>query len=194
MKITIHNNSSLPVYQQLHHQVADAVARGELQPGQPLLSVRALAKQLAVNPATIVKAYNLLKEESIIESRPRGKTVVASKENSPAPKMMGSWEEKLQQVIALGLAEGLSPERIERSVQELADRRRIDITQLELPDTTEHYKWGFIYINKEDPSIFVPKAIGYGWSLNFGNKWAWAVLLALTAPGIIIVLAATVLT
>ncbi len=35
---------------------------------------------------------------------------------------------------------------------------------------------GFIYYNKEDPSIFVGKRFGVGWTLNFGNPKAWVII------------------
>jgi uncharacterized membrane protein len=35
---------------------------------------------------------------------------------------------------------------------------------------------GPFYSNSEDPSVFVPKRYGIGWTLNFGNPWSWVVL------------------
>ena len=45
------------------------------------------------------------------------------------------------------------------------------------PDTC--WKLGMFYFNPEDPSIFVAKRFGIGYTLNFGNRWSWAVLGAL---------------
>src|SRR5215469_3011101 len=41
------------------------------------------------------------------------------------------------------------------------------------PDSAWH---GFIYSNPDDPSLLVPKRYGIGYTLNFGNRWAWPLL------------------
>lgn len=115
MPITIITNSPEPIFRQIHHQIVAAVARGELKPGDRIQSVRALAQALAVNPATVVKAYDLLKEEGIIESPHRGKTVVATPR--PISDALKDWDQQLGQVLALGLAEGMALESIRASVE-----------------------------------------------------------------------------
>ncbi len=45
------------------------VAAGALAPGAPVPSVRELARELAVNPATIAKAYQRLSEAGVLEVR-----------------------------------------------------------------------------------------------------------------------------
>lgn len=37
---------------------------------------------------------------------------------------------------------------------------------------------GLCYVNKEDPSMLVPKRVGIGWTVNFGNPWGALVLVA----------------
>lgn len=44
-----------------------------------------------------------------------------------------------------------------------------------------HYRYGLFYVNREDPRLWVAKAIGYGWTLNFAHPAAYAVMLALAA-------------
>lgn len=34
----------------------------------------------------------------------------------------------------------------------------------------EFWKWGIIYFNPGDPSIWIEKRIGIGWTLNFAHK------------------------
>jgi Family of unknown function (DUF5808) len=38
------------------------------------------------------------------------------------------------------------------------------------------WKAGIFYVNPEDPSLFVSKRLGIGYTLNFGNPWSWVVL------------------
>jgi len=40
---------------------------------------------------------------------------------------------------------------------------------------------GPFYSNREDPSIFVPKRYGIGYTLNFANPWSWVVLFLIVA-------------
>jgi uncharacterized membrane protein len=52
------------------------------------------------------------------------------------------------------------------------------------PDRTaaqpDHWR-GVIYVNRDDPALFVPKRFGIGWTLNFGRPASWVVLGALVA-------------
>jgi GntR family transcriptional regulator len=61
-------------------QIADririAVATLELVPGAALPSVRQMASQLRVNPATVVQAYRELEEAGVVESRQGAGTFV----------------------------------------------------------------------------------------------------------------------
>jgi uncharacterized membrane protein len=53
----------------------------------------------------------------------------------------------------------------------------------------ECWKWGFIYHNPDDAAFIVQKRIGYGWDLNFGNRWSWpAVGIILMIPIVLRVL------
>lgn len=41
------------------------------------------------------------------------------------------------------------------------------------------WKFGILYFNPKDPSLFVEKRTGLGWTLNFANKYAYGILLIL---------------
>lgn len=75
--IDIDARSGVPIYVQLVGQVRHAVEVGGLGPGEKLPTVRGLAEELAIAPNTIVKAYNELQREGLVESRPGVGTVVA---------------------------------------------------------------------------------------------------------------------
>jgi uncharacterized membrane protein len=38
------------------------------------------------------------------------------------------------------------------------------------------WKLGIFYINPNDPSLWVTKRFGIGYTINFGNRWSWAVM------------------
>ncbi len=62
-------HSGVPVYRQVMDQVRYYVAAGVLAGQAKLPSIRELAKRLAVNPTTIVKAYTELQHDGVIEIR-----------------------------------------------------------------------------------------------------------------------------
>ncbi|KUO62907.1 MAG: GntR family transcriptional regulator [Gracilibacter sp. BRH_c7a] len=64
--LRIDMTSDIPIYQQIRNQIVFAVAKGNLEPGDALPTVRQLANDIGVNPMTVNKAYALLKEEKII--------------------------------------------------------------------------------------------------------------------------------
>ena len=69
MLIRVDPQSSEPIFEQIAFQVKDAVARGALVTGDRLPSVRQLARDLTVNPNTVVRSYELLERDGVIVRR-----------------------------------------------------------------------------------------------------------------------------
>ena len=47
----------------------------------------------------------------------------------------------------------------------------------------KYWKWGMFYKNANDPSVWVPKRTGMGWTLNFAHALAYVYLaLIIIAP------------
>ena len=65
-----------PLYAQIANRLRVAIAAGELRPGAALPSVRHLAGELRVNPATVVQAYRDLESEGFVEMRQGAGTFV----------------------------------------------------------------------------------------------------------------------
>ena len=61
--------SPVPLYAQIADAIRVAVVAGDLSVDDGLPSVRALAAQLRVNPATVVQAYRALESEGLVEMR-----------------------------------------------------------------------------------------------------------------------------
>jgi len=62
-------NDSQPIYRQLRDRVVHMILDGTLKEGDPLPSVRNVAADYRVNPLTVLKGYQQLVEESLVEKR-----------------------------------------------------------------------------------------------------------------------------
>ena len=60
---------AVPIWKQIEAGMRRQLAAGALAPGAPVPSVRDLARDLRVNPATVAKAYQALVEAGLLEVR-----------------------------------------------------------------------------------------------------------------------------
>ena len=60
--------SHVPIYEQLYNNVVKLVAIGVLKADDRLPTVRAMAKELGVNPNTVAKSYQMLERDGVIYS------------------------------------------------------------------------------------------------------------------------------
>jgi GntR family transcriptional regulator len=70
MRLQFDSAARTPIYRQLTEQIREGVARGKLQAGERLPSVRQLSKELVVNPNTVARAYTELEREGVLHTRP----------------------------------------------------------------------------------------------------------------------------
>lgn len=109
MDLEIDPLSPTPIYQQIRDRIVEGIARGELRPGQRLPSVRALASAFAINPATVSKAYDLLRAETLVVTNAKSGTVIA-----PAGDWAGAaaWQSRLRTLLAEARAHGLTEQQV----------------------------------------------------------------------------------
>ena len=62
-------NDSQPIYRQLRDRVVAMILDGVLKEGDPLPSVRTVAADYRVNPLTVLKGYQQLVDEGLVETR-----------------------------------------------------------------------------------------------------------------------------
>lgn len=62
-------NDSQPIYRQLRDQSVHMILDGVLKEGDPLPSVRNVAAEFRVNPLTVLKAYQQLADEELVEKK-----------------------------------------------------------------------------------------------------------------------------
>lgn len=68
MNIIISSNSSKPIYEQITAQMKAMIMSGELKSGDPIPSMRALAKSLHISVITVQRAYEDLQRDGFIET------------------------------------------------------------------------------------------------------------------------------
>jgi len=62
-------NDNQPIYRQVRDRVVAMMLDGVLNEGDPLPSVRSVAAEYRVNPLTVLKGYQQLVDEGLVESR-----------------------------------------------------------------------------------------------------------------------------
>ena len=103
MLLRIDSASPLPIFEQLATQVRHAVIAGEVASGERLPSARDLAESLDVNQHTVLHAYQLLRDEGLLElRRGRGAVITAHAAEHYAP-LLAALEAVRREAAALGL-------------------------------------------------------------------------------------------
>jgi len=64
-----HWNENQPIYRQLRDKVVEMILEGTLAEGDALPSVRSVAAEHTLNPLTVLKGYQQLVDEGLVEKR-----------------------------------------------------------------------------------------------------------------------------
>ena len=108
MNILITNTSDKPIYEQIFTQIRDQILSGALQPGQPLPSIRSLAKDLRVSVITTKRAYEELEKAGYLNTVPAKGSYVAEKNTQLIREnYLTQIEEHLTQILPLADSCGL---------------------------------------------------------------------------------------
>ncbi|MFI3237558.1 MAG: GntR family transcriptional regulator [Lachnospiraceae bacterium] len=103
MEIIISSNTTKPIYEQITSQIKAMVMSGELKTGDPIPSMRNLAKTIHVSVITVQKAYEDLQRDGFIETTiGRGSFIAARNKDFIMEEQQKLIEEHL--VIATDLA------------------------------------------------------------------------------------------
>ena len=80
-KIRFQIDFSQPLYEQILDQIRSSIAKGEIELGEKIPSVRELAQELKINPNTVMRAYQELERDGLTEKRRgQGTFVTTSKD------------------------------------------------------------------------------------------------------------------
>lgn len=100
MNVIVSNASDRPIYEQIYTQIKGAILRGECKEGDPLPSIRALAKELRISVITTKRAYEELEREGFLYSLTGKGSFVAGKNTEfLKEEQLRKVEEHLQEAV-----------------------------------------------------------------------------------------------
>ena len=110
---TLDPRSRQPIYEQLKEQIVRYISLNVLQPGDRMPSVRMLARDLGINPNTVVKTYQELEEEGILVTEPKRGFFVSGREVHKVLKL------QLQEAVQSCQESGISEVEVQRWIHEI---------------------------------------------------------------------------
>lgn len=119
MFVRVEKGSAVPISRQISAQIRAQCLSGTLEPGSRLPSVRQLARELAVNQNTILRVYERLVAENLVEMRHGEGTFVASV--MPLDRMEAqhaSYVDELTRLVRQGRMLGLSRSEIRKLIDD----------------------------------------------------------------------------
>lgn len=123
MRIRVETSSGMPITRQIAAQIRAQCASGTLQPGERLPSVRVLAAELAVNQNTILRVYERLTGEGLLQRRHGDGTFVTDR--VPTGQMKAQRQllrQEIARVAELAKTLGVEPEELHQLLQETLDK------------------------------------------------------------------------
>jgi DNA-binding transcriptional regulator YhcF (GntR family) len=118
MIVRIDDDSPIPPYRQLVDQMLALIASGSLPVGQRLPPVRQLAADLGLANGTVARAYRLLEEAGVLETRGRQGTFVARQhQDLSEEERLDVLRAKTTDLIRAAAAVGASERDVKRAVE-----------------------------------------------------------------------------
>ena len=129
MFFSINPSAGLPIYEQVVRQVKFAVAAQVIKPGELTPSVREVARQLAINPNTVARAYRQLQADAVLEAvRGTGLQVAGRAEELCRRERLDLVRRRLREVLIEARQSRLGDEEIRELVEsELATTEKEEV-------------------------------------------------------------------
>ncbi|WP_067245135.1 GntR family transcriptional regulator [Microbacterium resistens] len=118
MLIRIDEESTRPIFEQIAASVRADILLGSLRPGHRLPSAREVAEGLGINVHTVLRAYQQLRDEGLVDLR-RGRGAVIASSAATLQELHDDIRALVDRAAALGLSAGA----LAALVQEPALRR-----------------------------------------------------------------------
>ncbi|MGL5380624.1 GntR family transcriptional regulator [Clostridium sp.] len=116
MVLRIDFDSEIAIYMQIKNEIIKGIAKREIEEGDELPSVRALAEDIGVNMHTVNKAYTLLKDDGYIKIDRRKGAVISLSLNQSNDKFKMDIEDKLKYYMAECFNRGISKEKVKEKI------------------------------------------------------------------------------
>ncbi|MBF2456242.1 GntR family transcriptional regulator [Listeria welshimeri] len=130
MLLAINLQSEEPIYTQICNQIIEGMAKRELLPGDKLPSVRSLGADIGINFHTVNKAYQILKQEGLIQIHRQKGVVIHPDGVAKADELFfKKLQTKLRPLIAESVVRDVSEEKwleISKTIFDEMHGRRVD--------------------------------------------------------------------
>jgi GntR family transcriptional regulator len=118
MLLHVDVRNGLAVYEQIVRQVKFAVAEGAVRSGELVPSVRELARDLAINPNTVARAYRELQDDGVLETvRGMGLSVATAAKRQCQSERTKLIRSRLRLVLEEAQSSGLDAADVETMLQ-----------------------------------------------------------------------------
>src|SRR3954467_4393089 len=122
MFLRIEKGSAVPISRQIADQIATLCASGTLQPGERLPSVRELARELAVNQNTVLRVYERLVGDGLLEMRHgQGTFITGRMSKTRMAAHRARLVDELRQIARQATGLGLSTDELHELLAEATD-------------------------------------------------------------------------
>jgi GntR family transcriptional regulator len=119
LQIDLDDSSDHLIYEQIVAQIQEAIATGQLHPGQRLPPIRQLADQLEVAPGTVARAYAQLESAGTVTTdRARGTFVATPTRDSQDPARPIAIRDLLRPAVVAAFHLGASAEELRKALAE----------------------------------------------------------------------------
>lgn len=117
MEIILSSANDKPIYEQISSQIKEQIMKGILKPGEPLPSMRKLAKNLHVSVITTQRAYDDLQRDGFLVTVPaKGTFVSTQNQDFIREENLREIESLLAKAASLGKENGLSLEELQTTL------------------------------------------------------------------------------
>lgn len=100
MDIVVSDSLPVALYEQIKNQIISQIVSKKILPGQPLPSIRTLAREIKVSIITVKKSYDILESEGYIETVPSKGSFVSAKNTEKMRQLaIYEWECKLEEIV-----------------------------------------------------------------------------------------------
>lgn len=119
MQIQISTQSEIPTYEQIKMQIKEQILTGELQPDEPMTSMRQLARDLRVSVITTTRAYGDLEAEGLIYTVQGRGCFVKGDAEMVRRQYLHAIDEALKTASVKGRAAGVSLDELRNRLEEI---------------------------------------------------------------------------